>query len=349
MGSAFHSLRHTLRFGSLLLVALTLPLIVRWFGPVTLEQSYRGISERAGAFDYIRRQIFDETSDVDILFCGSSLMGNAIDPGIVQAKLSAALGRPAKVVLLPQSWQGPDMNYFVSRDFMEHRKVKMLVIAAPALVHHSSQPHVQIFRIIRYGDHPGALDGLSLRGQLAFYAANVLGAPRQALNRVRENLVDPEAGRTLEYGTRHGYNGGPFIPRATDPAAVNPQSAVYTGDSQGWFRFEGPELNDFQLHFLRKTAELTRSHGALLVVLHMPSPGERGQQVVPDRRRMTEILGPGVMFAGVPSAEMFAGVPQDQVLDYFQDEHLNANGMALFTKTIDPMLAQLYERLPQSR
>jgi len=38
---------------------------------------YRGITERAGAFDFIRRQIFEERTDLDIAFCGSSLLGAA--------------------------------------------------------------------------------------------------------------------------------------------------------------------------------------------------------------------------------------------------------------------------------
>src|SRR5205823_4214650 len=120
-------------------------------------------SERAGAFDYIRHQIFEIHTDVDIAFCGSSLLRLAIDPGYVERELTRVTGRKASVLLLPQSWQGPDMNYFVSRDLIEHRNVKVLVIAAPAWVHHSSQPHVQLLRVIRYGDHSGALDGLDRR------------------------------------------------------------------------------------------------------------------------------------------------------------------------------------------
>src|SRR5215831_16605452 len=111
MRPAFYSIGHALGFGSVLLALLALPLVVSSLGRVSLEQSYRGISERAGAFDYIRRQIFEIHSDTDILFCGSSLLGNAINPDDVERELSGALGRKATAVLLPQSWQGPDMNY----------------------------------------------------------------------------------------------------------------------------------------------------------------------------------------------------------------------------------------------
>jgi hypothetical protein len=83
--------------------------------------------------------------------------------------------------------------------------------------------------------------------------------------------------------------------------------------------------------------------------LHMPSPSERGSQVIPDRQLMPEVLGTGVAFAGVPSARMFANVPNDQFEDYFEDEHLGLNGYELFTGIITPVLIQLYAQSSQSR
>jgi len=348
MAPAFPSTGRAVALGAVLLFFLTLPVTLHWIGPASLEQAYRGISERAGPVDRIRRQIFEEHSDLDMVFCASSLLRNSIDDDYVQRELSRALGRQSRVVSVPQSWQGPDMNYFVARDLLERRKAKVLVIAAPAWVHHSSQPHVQLFRVIRYGDHPGALDGLPLRYRVAIYADYVLGAPRQALNLLRPNLVDPKAGFETDHGTRAGYLGRPFVPRETTPAPAPPDSAIYSLKNPDLFRFDGPPLNVYQLHFLRKTVELARQHGALLVILHMPSPSERGSAVVPDRQLMPGLFGDGVVFAGIPSARMFASVPDAQVLDYFVDEHLNLNGRELYTKIMTPVLIQVYEQYTQA-
>jgi hypothetical protein len=349
MAPAFPSTRRTAALGAFLVLLLTLPITLHWIGGASREEAYRGISERAGAFNYIRRQIFEEHSDVDILFCGSSLLASAVDVPFVQRELSRALGRQASVVLLQQSWQGPDMNYFVARDFLEQRKVKLLVVAAPAWVHRSNQPHVQLFRVIRYGDHPGALDGLALRSRLALYAGNVLGAPRQALLLLRPNPIDPPAGGPPVHVNPTGYRGRPFVRRQVVAPAIPLTSLIYSSESRDLFRFDGPPLNPYQLHFLRKTAELAQQHGALLVILHMPSPSERGSEVVPDRQGMPEILGAGVAFAGVPSARMFENVPDAQFEDYFQDEHLGLNGSDLFTGIVTPALIQLYEQYSQSR
>ena len=344
MAPAFSSTGRAAAFGGVLLFVLTLPGTLHWMGGSSREQFYRGISERAGAFDYIRRQIFEVHSDLDVVFCGSSLLRLAIDPMLVQRELSRALGRSASVVLLPQSWQGPDMNYFVVRDLLEHRRVKMLVLGAPAWLQHSSQPHVQLFRVIRYGDHPGALDGLDLRHRLSIYADLTLGAPRQLLNLARPNLVDPSAGATLDYPAPLGYMGGPFRPHHVEPPSLPVESMIYSSATRDLFRFDGPSLNPYQMYFIRKTIELARQHATAVVILHMPSPSERGSTVVPDRALMPGLFRDQASFAGIPSARLFENVPSSEFEDYYQDEHLNRNGMELYTRTVTPALVQLYER-----
>jgi hypothetical protein len=348
MAPAFSSTRSAAAFGGILILLLTLPLTLHWIGGVPKEEAYRGISENAGAFNYFHQQSFEENSDVDILFCGASLLGNALEPAVVQNALSQALGRRANVILLRQSWQGPDMNYFVARELMERRKVKMLVIATLARVHRSSQPHVQLFRVIRYGDDPGALDGLPLLNRMALYADYVLGAPRQALNLLRRNEIDPPPSVPVSHGSPIGYHGRPFIRRKVSVPAIPPDTLIDTAGNSGKFQFDGPPLNAYQLHFLEKTEELAEKQGSLLVILHLPSPSERGSEGVPERQLVPKLLKPGVVFAGVPLARMFQDVPDDQFFDYFQDEHLNLNGSELFTGIVTPLLVQLYEQRLQA-
>src|SRR5580704_17392048 len=115
MAPAFHSNRHAIAFGGIILFCLSLPMILRAVGGVSLEEFFRGISERAGDFDRIGHEIFQEHSDLDVFFCGSSLLNHAIDLELVQREMSRAVGHPVNTLLLLQAWQGPDMNYFVAR------------------------------------------------------------------------------------------------------------------------------------------------------------------------------------------------------------------------------------------
>lgn len=349
MAPAFYSTRHAIAFGGAVLFFLTLPVTLYCIGGVSIEQSYRGISERAGNFDLMRHEIFEDRSDLDVFFCGSSLLHAAIDTKFVERELGRATGRPSKVLVLYQAWQGPDMQYFVSRALLEHRRVKILAIAAPARSQRSNQPHVQLFRVARYGDYPGALDGLGFRSRLAVYGDYVLGAPRQALSLLRPNPVRPWVALPEVPPAAVGYQGAPFVPREAPDPAVPASESIDSAESRQLFRFDGPALSPYQLHFLLKTAELARQHGALLAVLHLASPTERGSTIVPDRQFMPEVLGDGVFFIGVPSARMFRDVPDAQFFDYFQDEHLNVNGEELYTRAITPALLDLYERHPATR
>jgi hypothetical protein len=349
MSPAFASTRHAAVFGAVILFFLTLPVTLHHLRQIPREQEYRGISERAGAFDYIRREIFEQRSDLDIVFCGTSLLNAAIDAEYVEQELSRSMGRQTTVKLLPQSWQGPDMNYFVLRDFLEHRRAGMVVIAAPAWIHHANLPHVQLFRVIKYGEDPGALDGLDLRHRLSFYAAYILGAPRHALNLLRPNLADPPQAAPHDEGIRQGFHGTPFVEHKISAPQLPPRSLIYSQRTSFTFHFDGPPLNGLQLHFLRKTAELTRAYHIPLVILHMPSPTEHASGIVPDRQLMPEILGDGVFFAGVSSAGMFENTPDSQFFDYFYDEHMNRNGKELYTRTIAPALIGIYRGYADSR
>jgi hypothetical protein len=345
MAPAFHSTRHALAFGGTVLFLLVLPVTLHSIGGVSIQESYAGISERAGYFDRIGHEIFEDSSDLDVFFCGSSLLNLGIDVKTVQSRMEQAVGHPVKALLLYQAWQGPDMQYYVSRALLEHRRVKLLVIAAPSWVQRSNQPHVQLFRVARYGDNPGALDGLGFGRKLAVYADYVLGAPRQALSLLRPNLVDPEAGlRPPAVVGLEGYQGRPFVPRPANDPGVPPSETIDSDASRQLFHFEGPPLRPYQLHFLKKTAEVARQHGALLVILHLPSPTERGETIVPERQYLPQVFGDGVFLLGIPSARLFRDVPDAQFFDYYQDEHMNRNGAGLFTQAIAPALSQLYER-----
>jgi hypothetical protein len=348
MTPAFLSTRQAAVFGAVLIVLLTLPLTLAWMGLPPKVEVYRGMSERAGPFDYMRRQIFESETPLDIAFVGSSLVGTAISVPMLQSRLSAAIGRPAEIRVLRHSWQGPDMSYFLARDLVEHRKVRMLALAIPARIHSSNRPHVQIFRLVRFGDYPGAFDGLGPTHRMAIYAASVLGAPRHALTQLRSNLTDPNAGADHETENTKGYGGRKFVRRDVPAPTLSPESLIYSAAAPGPFRFDGRPLNDYQYHFLKETVELARRHGIFIVLIHLPSPTERGMQTVPDRQRVPSVLGPGVAFVGVPSARLFENTPDETFFDFFEDEHVNTNGGKLFTASIAPAIIQLYEQYAKS-
>ena len=64
MAPAFPTTGRAAALGGVLLFFLTLPITLYWIDGTSREEAYCGISERAGAFDFIRRNIFETSSDL---------------------------------------------------------------------------------------------------------------------------------------------------------------------------------------------------------------------------------------------------------------------------------------------
>src|SRR5580704_17936168 len=122
MAPAFYSTRHAAVFGATILFLLVLPVTLHTIGGVSTEESYRGISDRAADFVRMRHEVFEDHSDLDVFFCGSSLLNSAINVKLLERQMTPAIGHPVKAVLLFQAWQGPDMQYFVARALLEQRR-----------------------------------------------------------------------------------------------------------------------------------------------------------------------------------------------------------------------------------
>jgi hypothetical protein len=72
---------------------------------------------------------------------------------------------------------------------------------------------------------------------------------------------------------------------------------------------------------------------------------------VVERGFWPELLGGNVAVVGIPSSRLFAGMPAEREHLYFEDEHLNFNGMRYFTRAITPALVKIYRErvLPWER
>jgi hypothetical protein len=344
MSPPFFSTWRAVLLALFLATALLMPVLLYAVGLPPRIEVYRGISHLAGPFDALRHQVFEDKSELDMLIFGNSLVRVGFEQSWVRQELSRALGRPANVLLSGLTWQGHDMQYFVLRDLLEHRKVRMLVISMPARTHTQNMPHVQIFRLLRYGDFPGALDGLPLRYRISLYADCVLGAPRQALNLLRGNLVYPNPDRPDDPHWRDiGYMDSPFVPLPPDHPDLQADSMIYSAATRNEFQFGGPPLNPYQLHFARKIVELAAAHGTRIVIVHVPMASEKGETTVWERADWPELFRQNVAIVGVPPAALFAGITDQQFYYFYADEHLNRNGQQRFTRTITPALVKLYQ------
>lgn len=346
MSPAFLSNRQAWGFVLLVAAILTSPLLLRWIGPPSRAQMYKAVTLEAGSYAFLERQIFEERSDLDVVFVCSSLLDAAIDAPTFQRELSRRLGREARVVVLSTNWQGMDLQYVLLRDLIDHRKARMVVMAMPIPEFTSDRPHVQAFRWLRYGDFPDSLSGLPKLSKLMMYGEYVLGAPRQWLTLLRPNLVYPELAVSPTLGTRYkniGYYGAPFVPEDRQPILIPAEEMIYSRETAGKFDFHGRPLGPYQLHFAQRLADPLRRGGSYLVLLHVPVADERGSGIVSERMFWPDVIGAPLSIAGISAGTLFAGKTPEQFYHYFFDQHMNTNGKMLFTRAITPALIRIYE------
>ncbi len=336
---------------------LLLPAILSWPGLFSRADAYAAMPAGAGDFRYMRQQIFEEKSDLDVVFFGTSSVIYGVNTPYVQEQLSARLGRQARVITLGSFLEGEDRTYLVLRDLLQRRRVKMLVLKVvgddawqkePNFASIYDAPNPWLYRLFLLGEDRRSMAGLPFRAQAALYAGAILGLPRHLLSLVRGNLtLAPPTARFLgSDAKRHGYNWNDATFEVYKPQipAFSMDTVVHGVDSWKEIPCLRETLGSYPAHFDRKIGELLREHGVQLVILHMPlcSPGNAPESLH-ETVRWPDIFGIPAELVGVPERTLFAGMTEEQVKRLWCDfSHLNANGQDYFTRAITPGLVKLY-------
>ena len=373
MQPAFSSTRQVLAFCALLAVIILLPAVllavVTKTGWLQIRDRYPALGGAVrGGFNasYLEHQVFTATNPVDIAFIGSSGMLYDINTPFVQQQLSQHLHREAEVVTLGWVWSGCDLVYFVARDLLEHRPVRLLVVgneeqlefkpgATKQTIRQQSVPHRAAYAWFWRGEEVSALGllQLPLTEIVNLYGAAILDLPRHLLDLARANRADQDLPAQIALRGAHRSQSS-SAPGPADLAATFSQRAkatpadvvVYADGTRAKFDFIAPPWDRYQLYFARRLAQLCREHGTELVALHLPWAAEAQQETIPVSTRWTEELGMPVQLIGVPGARFFSGFSPGEVPQAFyggDDRHLNTHGQDLLTQLVTPTLLKRYD------
>ena len=371
MRPAFTSTKTAAAFALLLLVVLLSPVLAGKKLLPPREEAYSRLAWGSGPYPWIQDQIFHETNDIDIVFIGSSHIWDDINTPYVQDELVKQLGRPAVARTLAWGGAGYDGLYFIARDLLAHRRVKLLVFydEAPAA---PGQRYGQTPALFRFGEDAPLLAGLDSANQGLFYGAAIIGMPRNLLSRVRPNLAAPLITGKKNYWeiiadgpnpvTRLGslsYRRGFGLKPPADATAltafqpatgvsladvVEYSAARKSADQGNAFEFSAVPLPAWQVHFCRQLAELFRQHHVRPVMLHLPVLAEARDPGLKERADWPQIFGGDFSLLGIPPAKLFHGLTDVQLhLLYGDPVHLNRNGQEYFTPLITPALLKIYE------
>jgi hypothetical protein len=213
-----------------LLGLLILPFTGRWY-LADRSRLYSAAGLNWGPYPWIKRQIFDETNDIDIAFIGSSRIYWGIDTPQVQKALSRHLGHPATVISICWGGEGFDSDYFAARELLGRRRVKTLVFydeitpwnrsktywynllqfagkhcKVPGLMQSSyistlvmyseylsSRPNPKTPFWYCFADDTPNMHGLSVVNQANYYLASVISAPINLVERLAPDLDENHA------------------------------------------------------------------------------------------------------------------------------------------------------------
>ena len=363
MTPAFQTSRQAAGFLALIAAILMLPLIA---GPSLLparSEIYTSIAWRFGGHPVFQNTIFREKGDIDIAFIGSSRIWNDINPVHVRQKLSESLGREAKVNTLGWNTAGFDALYFIAKDLLENRRVKMLVVNDeynPEIG--GSRPQRLASRWFRFSENAKDLGGLSLTGKSGYYASAVLGMPRNLLGLVRNNLPARSA-PAEEFSPEKLYKArdsdltlgalaaeknffdptGAFVPYVPQTDCGPGDVAVWSETTRDVFATSGSVMTDLQTQFAKKLAALARHHHATLVFLYLPNIKDAFNEKIHSAAIWPELLGSDVKFVGLPPARLFKDMSPAEIQKLYSDPtHLNKNGQEYFTPIVTPAIIDLY-------
>jgi hypothetical protein len=368
MRPAFSSTKQAAAFALLLLGIFLLPIVLhgRLLAP-TRENYLQQGWDTFGDYQYLYRQIFEETNDIDIAFVGSSRIWLGIDTPYVQKKLSEQLGRPTVVRTIAWGWGGFDKFYFVMRDLLERRHVRLLVFNDEGQSVNLMDPFVR--RWFRFGETGTNLADFPLRLRLDYYFAAIQGMPRNLVDILRPNLpcefsvadlarlektyysTDP-ATQLGSLALRQGFSSSPIFEDNHPPfefftpaTEVQPSDVlIYSTATSAQFQFVGPPMLAAQTHFAKKFATLAAKNSTRLVLLHVPNLTDVGRSTIPEREFWPETLHADVALIGIPPQKLFAGLNDAEIHKLFAEQyHLNQNGQKYFTRLITPALLKLYE------
>jgi len=354
MAPAFSSSRQALAFAIALSVILLLPALFPKKCLPPRATVYSATPDFYGPFAYHYHQIYEEKSEVDMVFLGSSRMWFGIDTPHVQTEFSNFLGRKSVVFTLSWLWDGQDLTYFLLKDLLEHRKVKVVVVAEESA---HFFPHGGASRWFRVGDNWQDLDGLSVVEKTAYYVEAMRGMSRQLLEYVRPDIPGAERLGTREIfyhapssATRFGSmaarledSGNPDFVEVL-PAHAPAPALIYSEETKASFEFSPEPYSREQLYFAKKTADLAAAHGARLVWLHIPTRDEANSPRVMAKADWSKILNAPSTLVGIPGTALFGGLTDDEMLKlYVEKIHLNANGQRYFTESVTPTLLKIYD------
>jgi hypothetical protein len=250
------------------------------------------------------------------------------------------------------NWPGEDLHCYVLQDYLDHHHTKLVIWNPPQPHVYNDLPHIASYRWVTFGQYESDLAGLPLRYRILLYGEMILGAPRQLLAKIRPNHIgadelDPRyffKFNNLDADRKVGYDKDPFVPDSLPKST--PDTHFLIPVTSPALALARPYPGPYQLHFIRKIADIAQKHGAGFVLLYLPGTFEYAAGKIPELASWSKVIGPQYEMIGEPANVTFSGMSRERFLHFYSDTaHFNINGRVSFTNEIIPSILKAYDQV----
>jgi len=285
----------------------------------------------------LREEIFKKKNDIDVLLIGDSAFSSTIDAELLERSLSAQVDHNISVVVAEGSREGIDRDYYVLRDFLQHRSIKLVILSGnwnkakwrpdPTLGYIGDTMEILSDKAMPKRDRLHVLTQAwshGLRKWTNFFGFGVIWEDSHAL----KGSVGKET----------------YEVNSNSPQSFAVEPWIFRWDENPNFVLSKDIYDHARTYFFDKIRLLAKSRAAGLVILHTPNICD-ATDVIRIPHYDSAIQLSKIPVVGVPSSVLFP--PSVETVGLFKDcIHANQAGARYYTSAIAPVIGELYREFP---
>jgi len=327
---------------------LAMPFVLHRLHAPSLAARMSAVPVAAGPYSFIERQIYEEKSDIDLLFVGESVMWVGVDVPQVAEGITAALGHTPRVLNLGWAGTGNDLVYYVLRELLERRHVRHVVLRLHTVDQMPVAPHPESYRWLCDCGDDVVLPALSVLERASAFGVEVIGGPRNLLSALRPDLVgaSPFADTLGYYPNEKGYWNRPYRRLDLAPPVLAPATVILGPATRSRLLPEHVAEGPYQSSYGRATRDLLAAHHIHVTLLRFPARSEARATTLPVASEEVARYNGATILAPEPRAlfQHLSDIEVDE-LYYYDDLHMNRNGSKYFTGAILPALVEVQREI----
>jgi hypothetical protein len=306
--------------------------------PYSRKYAYLSKSNEDCNTSWIYHRLFENPTNIDIAFIGTSHTGCGIDDGLIEKNINTELGKVVNVANIAYCGGGRNLDYLLIKDLIKEKKPKVIVI------------ELKNDNYLIHKDYGIMANGYDLWFPPAFpsnYISTIYSGTKSRLNLLRENII---FGPVLEIGLEREKDGSIAMKKEYKDKLPHKKKkkVVFTISPKGNHSFYGvfkdsisedqikehlknkQEVQDGDIDCIRKMVNIANENKTKIVFLYIPSYGNyfHDQLSVSEYSKMGTIL-----------------FPPEKIFDtkglWYDHEHFNIYGARAFSNWLSTQCVQL--------